>query len=117
MHPALIAAIALACAACGLVLGRWLGRARLLREQQRRATRQGGSVHLYLSRKTAEAGLELDDYGTKTTFDEILDANHSLATKLLEYDKKQVELGDTQEFGLAATSRLSTLDKKKDEPN
>lgn len=110
MHPVIVGAIAVVALGGGFVIGYLILKARHLAELERLAADQKSSVQLYLSRKVAETGVEIGNLRTSTSCEEVLSANVTMATALLEYDRRQVEMGDTQDFGLASTMRLKSTD-------
>lgn len=110
MHPAIVGAVAVVALGGGFVIGYLVLKARRRAELERLAADQQASVQLYLRRKVAETGVDIGNPQTGTSCDEVLAANVTMATALLEHDRRQVELGDTQEFGLASTVRLQSTE-------
>ncbi len=111
MHPAIVGVIAVVALGGGFAIGWLIFKARHVAQLDRLAAQQQPSVTLYLRRKVAETGVDIGSPQTSTNFDEVLAANVKMANALLEHDRRQVEMGDTQEFGLASTMRLqSTAD-------
>ena len=108
MNPAIVSAIAVVALGGGFVIGYLIFKARQRAVFERLAADQQSSVQLYLRRKTAETGVDIGSPNIGTSCEEVLAANVTMATALLEYDRRQVELGDTQEFGLASTMRLQS---------
>ncbi|MFH2010349.1 MAG: hypothetical protein ABI333_27370 [bacterium] len=108
MPPVLIAVIGAAASVVGFVAGVLFARARTRGRLERLAADQQTSVQLFLRRKVAEAGVDLDDLRQGHRFGEILAANVKMATALLTHERKTIEMGDTQEFGLASTMRLES---------
>jgi len=108
MHPAIVGVIAVVALGGGFVIGYLVLSARHVAELDRLAADQQPSVTLYLRRKVAETGVDIGAPQTSTSYQEVLAANITMATALLEHDRRQVEMGDTQEFGLASTMRLQS---------
>ena len=108
MGPVIIAIAAVAAAVIGFALGVVITRGRVRSELERLAADQTLSVQLYLRRKVAEAGVDIGDPNMGTNPDEVLDANMRMANALLTHERKAIELGDTQELGLARTVRLKS---------
>lgn len=110
MSPAIVATVALVALSGGFIVGYLVTKARQLAAFERLGVDQRTSVGLYLRRKVAETGVESDVPQTCTTCEEVLAANAVMAGALLEHDRRQVEMGDTQDFGLASTMRLESTD-------
>ena len=111
MEPAVVAAIAAGALIVGLLLGIGLSKARHQRALERLAGDQQNTVGLYLRRKVAEAGIDPGDVLSQSGPQESLDANRSLAQALLDKERRAMEMGDTQEIGLARTMRISSTDE------
>lgn len=109
MSPVLVAGIAAGALLLGGLIGYLIARARHDRAMERLAGDLQNSVGLYLRRKVAEAGLDPGEAVRAVGNPEsVLRANGSLAATLLQQERRQVELGDTQELGLARTMRLKS---------
>jgi len=108
MHPAIIGAAAAIALGGGLLVGYLICKSRDRAELDRLAADQQISVGLYLRRKVAEAGVDIGDPPMGTSGPEVLAANVTMASALLEFERRAVEMGDTQEFGLASTMRLQS---------
>ena len=108
MHPAVVAIVGLVAFVLGLVIGLLQARARARRLMEQHVDDQLASVQLYLKRKVAEHGLDPPTVTTSRELPGVLRDNHLLAKALLDHERKQIEMGDTQEFGLASTMRLQT---------
>jgi hypothetical protein len=110
MSPAIVGAVAMVALIGGFIVGYLVVKARHLAELERLGVDQRTSVQLYLRRKVAETGVDIDTPQTVTSCKEVMAANATMAAALLEHDRRQVEMGDTQEFGLASTMRLEATD-------
>lgn len=110
MHPAIVGVIAATALTGGFVIGYLVLKGRQRAELERLAVEQQSSVQLYLRRKVAETGVDIGNLETPTSCEEVLGSNVTMANALLEHDRRQVELGDTQEFGLASTMRLQSTE-------
>lgn len=95
-------------AAIGLALGRRrFGRAVL----ERVVSRLQPTVGLYLRRKVAEAGLEPGEIPSNGDPGAMLGHYTTMAKTLLNQERREIEMGDTQELGLARTMRLESTDE------
>lgn len=110
MHPAIVGVIALVAVSGGFVIGYLVSKANQRAALERLSVEQQSSVQLYLRRKVAETGVDIGSLETPTSGEDVLGSNVTMANALLEHDRRQVELGDTQEFGLASTMRLQSSD-------
>jgi hypothetical protein len=110
MHPAITGAIAVIALGGGFAIGYLVLTARQHTALERLAAEQQSSVQLYLRRKVAETGVDIGAPPTGTSCEEVLAANVTMATALLAHDRRQIEIGDTQEFGLASTVRLQSTE-------
>jgi hypothetical protein len=108
MGPVIIAISAVVAAIVGFVIGALVTRSRVRQELERLAAEQTRSVQLYLRRKVAETGVDIGDPALGTEPQDVLDANARMAEALLAHERKAIELGDTQELGLARTVRLKS---------
>ena len=110
MHSVYVGAVVAVAVALsvGFLLGFLIVKARQRSELDRWAADQQTSVQLYLRRKVAEAGVDIGNPVTGTDCQEVLAANVTMATALLDFERRAVEMGDTQEFGLASTMRLQS---------
>jgi hypothetical protein len=108
MLPAIVAGVGLVAVLVGICIGVIFTRARVTREQERLGAEQNNTVGLYLRRKIAETGADIDDLNLGQSFDDVLEDNRRMAERLLSRERQQLELGDTQEIGLASTMRLES---------
>ena len=108
MSPVIIAVAAVVAAIVGFALGAMITRGRVRNELERLAGEQTRSVQLYLRRKVAETGVDIGETHFGSAPEDVLEANARMATALLEHERKAIELGDTQELGLARTVRLKS---------
>lgn len=108
MSPVLVAGIAVGALAVGMLIGYLVAGARRDRAMERLAGDLQNSVGLYLRRKVAEAGLDPTEALNARGPESVMRANGSLASALLQREREQIELGDTQELGLARTMRLKS---------
>jgi hypothetical protein len=118
MSSALVAGIAAAALLLGGLIGYLVAASRHSRAMERLAGDLQNNVGLYLRRKVAEAGIDATEALHAVGPEALLRAHASLATELLNLERQQFELGDTQELGLARTMRLkstSELDPVDDE--
>jgi len=108
MHPAIAGVVAVVALAGGFYIGNVIRKARQRAELEALAAEQQSIVGLYLRRKVAESGVDIGDPHRGTSAEQVLEANVTMAKALLEHDRRAVEMGDTQEFGLASTMRLQS---------
>lgn len=108
MSPLVVSGLCVGALALGAVLGFLLASARHQRRLEQLAGEQQNSVGLYLRRKVAEAGIDPGELGASRGPEASLGSNVVLATSLLDRERHQIELGDTQELGLARTMRLKS---------
>jgi hypothetical protein len=111
MEPAIVAAIAAGALVLGIGIGMALTRGRHQRELERLAGDQQNTVGLYLRRKVAEEGIDPGRIHIQPGAQEALDSNRALAQALLDKERRAMEMGDTQELGLARTMRLESTDE------
>ncbi len=111
MHPAIVGAVAVVALGAGFLIGYAIRKGRQHAELEQLTADQQSSVQLYLRRKVAETGVDIGNPNTGTGYEEVLQANVTMANALLDHDRKAVELGDTQEFGLASTMRLQSTEE------
>ncbi len=110
MHSVYVGVVVAVSLAAGFVVGYLIVKARQRAELDRWAAEQQTSVQLYLRRKVAETGVDIGNPVTGTDCQEVLAANVTMATALLDFERRAVEMGDTQEFGLASTMRLQSTE-------
>ena len=110
MHSVYVAVATIAALGGGFLIGYLILKARHRSELERLAADQQTSVQLYLRRKVAETGVEIGNPVTGTGAHEVLAANVTMASALLDHERRAVEMGDTQEFGLASTMRLQSTE-------
>ena len=108
MGPVIIAVAAVVAAIVGFALGAMITRNRVRQQLERLVAEQTRSVQLYLRRKVAETGVEIGEPSMGTDAQDVLDANVRMAEALLNHERKAIEMGDTQELGLARTMRLKS---------
>ena len=108
MNPAILVGVGVGATIAGFVLGKVITAAQGARRLEALAAEQQTSVQLILQRKVAEAGIDPGDHVGGHSFDDILAGNVKLANALLTHERQQIEMGDTQEFGLASTMRLES---------
>lgn len=110
MHSVYVGAVVVVSVLAGFVVGYLIVKARQRAELERLAADQVTSVQLYLRRKVAETGVDIGNPVTPTSSHEVLASNVTMASALLDFERRAVEMGDTQEFGLASTMRLQSTE-------
>ena len=75
------------------------------------ASRLQPSVGLYLRRKVAEAGLDPGALPNEADAGAQLEHYATMAEALLAHERRTIEMGDTQEIGLARTMRMESTDE------
>lgn len=108
MSPVLVAGIAAGALIVGGLVGYLIALGRHHRAMEQLAGDLQNSLGLYLRRKVAEAGLDPTEALQAGSPEDFLRANGDLAAALLEQERRQIEMGDTQELGLARTLRLKS---------
>ena len=96
----------------GGVLGAWVGSAIVARRARRQlsalAQAQAETVQLYLRRRLAELNLDAVPLQPAPAPEVVLDHAAQMADRLLHHERKQMEMGDTQELGMASTMRIAS---------
>ena len=96
----------------GGVVGAWVGSMIVARRARRQlaslAQAQADTVQLYLRRRLAELNLDAVPLPPAPAPEAVLDHAVRMADQLLHHERKQIEMGDTQELGMASTMRIAS---------
>jgi hypothetical protein len=96
----------------GGVLGAWVGSLVVARRARRQlaalAQAHADTVQLYLRRRLAEMNLDAVPLPPAPAPEVVLDNAVHMASRLLNHERKQIEMGDTQELGMASTLRIAS---------
>jgi hypothetical protein len=110
------AIVALALSGWFVALVVWLAlSSRARRHGIQLAVRLRSNLRPYLQRRAVDAGVEVDASSGVGSLEEVVDDLCTVARRLIEHDRSQMELGDTVNMATSATQPMDTGEIEKAE--